>query len=178
MRELVPAAAKAFGEALEWLGCANGNMVWEAPLRIDALKPVVPFDPGILPPLLSKYCVGIARALCVPLEVPVVSAIVAASVCIGNRAAIQPKALDASWKQIPNLWGIVVAEPGSNKSGAMSAALKPLKKIDGEMQQQSASAKAEYNEHAAHYKRALSLHESRMKKIISPRGGYLVPQCF
>jgi putative DNA primase/helicase len=167
MRDLVPAAAKAIGEALEWLGCANYSMVWEVPLRIDALKPVVPFDPNILPPLLSEYCVGIARASCVPLEVPVVSAIVAASVCIGNRAAIQPKALDASWQQIPNLWGLVIAEPGSNKSGAMSAALKPLKKIDGEMQQQSASAKAEYNERAAHYKRALSLHESRMKKIMA-----------
>ena len=93
------------------------------------------------------------------------SAIVAASVCISRMPpGRSAKALDASWKQIPNLWGIVVAEPGSNKSGAMSAALKPLKKIDGEMQQQSASAKAEYNEHAAHYKRALSLHESRMKK--------------
>ncbi len=47
----------------------------------------------------------------------------AASV-IGRKLSIRPDALD-SWTVIPNLWGFIVADPGSLKSPAIAEAMRP-----------------------------------------------------
>ncbi len=40
-----------------------------------------------------------------------------------RRAVIQPKAIDSGWTVVPNIWGMVIGEPGTMKTPATGAIL-------------------------------------------------------
>jgi len=64
----------------------------------------------------------------VPLEFVAVPMIVAAASIIGRKVVIKPLQNDP-WIVVPNLWGFLVAEPGSMKSPAIAEAMKPLEAL-------------------------------------------------
>jgi putative DNA primase/helicase len=69
--------------------------------------------------------VDTAARACIPLEFPSVPAIVALSSLVGRSINILPEARD-NWTVIPNLWGGIVARPGTLKTHALGAGLAPL----------------------------------------------------
>lgn len=96
-----------------------------------SLLPVHKLRPEDLPPSLRGWQTDIAHRMSVPLEYPVASALVGLSTIIGRRLAICPKQFD-DWTVIPNLWGMVVGNPGQQKTPTTDESLKPLKRLEVE----------------------------------------------
>ena len=102
---------------------------WPEPTPLpDALPPVQPFDPDLLPDALRGWVTDIAHRMQCPPDFPAVGALVALSSLIGARAVVQPKARD-DWQVVPNLWGLIVGRPGVMKSPALGESLKPLNRL-------------------------------------------------
>ncbi len=102
---------------------------WQAPEPLSVeRRPLPPLDEVLLPPPLRAWLVDIAERIQCPLEYPTASAIVALASVVGRRCAIRPKQYD-DWTVIPNLWGLVVGDPGMKKSAPVQEALKPLDRI-------------------------------------------------
>ena len=104
---------------------------WGIPIPLpDALPPVQPFDPDLLPVALRGWVMDIAHRMQCPPDFSAVGAVVALSSLIGARAVVQPKARD-DWQVVPNLWGLIVGRPGVMKSPALGESLKPLNRLQG-----------------------------------------------
>lgn len=102
---------------------------WAVPTPLpDALPPVQPFDPALLPVALRGWVMDIAHRMQCPPDFAAVGAVVALSSLIGARAVMQPKTLD-DWQVVPNLWGLIVGRPGVMKSPALGEVLKPLHRL-------------------------------------------------
>ena len=102
---------------------------WPEPTPLpDALPPVQPFDPDLLPEALRGWVMDIAHRMQCPPDFSAVGAVVALSSLIGARAVVQPKARD-DWQVVPNLWGLIVGRPGVMKSPALGESLKPLNRL-------------------------------------------------
>lgn len=107
----------------------SGADAWPEPTPLpDALPPVQPFDPDLLPDALRGWVTDIAHRMQCPPDFPAVGAVVALSSLIGARAVVQPKARD-DWQVVPNLWGLIVGRPGVMKSPALGESLKPLHRL-------------------------------------------------
>jgi putative DNA primase/helicase len=101
----------------------------------DALPPVAPFDPELLPEALRDWVADIAHRMQCPPDFPAVGAVVAISSLIGARAVVAPKARD-DWRVVPNLWGLIVGRPGVMKSPALGEVLKPLHRLEATEREQ------------------------------------------
>lgn len=109
-------------------GAGDGG-AWPDPTPLpEALPPVQPFDPDLLPEALRGWVTDIAHRMQCPPDFPAVGAVVALSSLIGARAVVQPKARD-DWQVVPNLWGLIVGRPGVMKSPALGESLKPLSRL-------------------------------------------------
>jgi putative DNA primase/helicase len=101
----------------------------------DALPPVAPFDPELLPEALRGWIVDIAERMQCPPDFPAVGVITALSGLIGARAVVAPKQHD-DWRVVPNLWGLIVGRPGVMKSPALGEVLKPLHRLESTEREQ------------------------------------------
>ena len=109
---------------------------WPDPVPLpDALPPVTPFDPELLPEALRGWVADIAHRMQCPPDFPAVGAVVAISSLIGARAVVAPKARD-DWRVVPNLWGLIVGRPGVMKSPALGEVLKPLHRLEATEREQ------------------------------------------
>lgn len=91
-------------------------------------SPVPALPPDLLPPALRPWLSDIADRVCVPLEFPSVAAFVALGSVIGRAVALRPMQRD-DWTVPANLWGGIVGPPGTLKTPALEAALKPLRRL-------------------------------------------------
>ena len=128
---------------LEDADTAGDANAWDAPQPLpDALPPVAPFEPELLPDALRGWIVDIAERMQCPPDFPAVGAIVALSSLIGARAVVAAKQHD-DWRVVPNLWGVVVGRPGVMKSPALGEVMKPLHRLEaGEREQHQAAHEA------------------------------------
>ena len=101
---------------------------WSKPGELPSEVKAPAMGEHMLPEALRAWCCDISERMQVPLEFVAGPAIVAISSVIGRKMALYPKTKD-DWKAIPNLWGVLIAPPGSMKSPAMSAVLKPLQNL-------------------------------------------------
>lgn len=103
---------------------------WPDPVQLpDALTPVMPFDPDLLPLALRGWVADGAHRMQCPPDFMAVGAVVALSSLIGARAVVAPKERD-TWRVVPNLWGLIVGRPGVMKSPALSEAMQPLNRLE------------------------------------------------
>jgi hypothetical protein len=103
---------------------------WPTPEPIQPrLLPVSPFHPQLLPPILRRYVDDVSERMQCPPDFIAAPLIVMMGSLIGSRCCIRPKQLD-SWSEHPNLWGAIVAPPGSLKSPALAQALAPLRSLE------------------------------------------------
>ena len=116
-----------------------GEAPWGERQPLPALTPPVPsLPPELLPPALRPWLSDIADRVSVPLEFPAVTAFVALGSVIGRSVAIRPMRKD-DWTIPANVWGGIVGPPGTLKTPALEAALKPLRRL-------VAKAKGEFEE--------------------------------
>jgi hypothetical protein len=109
----------------------DDHIEWDRPLPLPALEPEVPIFPAeIIPEPFRAWVQDAAERLQVPLEMVATPAMVAFSSLIGPRCGIYPKRKDTDWIVIPNLWGALVAPPGSLKSPVLKEVLKPIDKLE------------------------------------------------
>ncbi len=102
---------------------------WPDPMPLpDALPPVQPFDPDLMPYALRAWIMDISHRMQCPPDFSAVAAVAALSSLIGARAVVAPKARD-DWQVVPNLWGLAVGRPGVMKSPAIGEALRPLSRL-------------------------------------------------
>jgi hypothetical protein len=119
--------------------------IWERPLPLQKpLPPVGVFDPELLPDSLRALAVDIAERMQAPLECPAVALVTAWAGAVNRRARIQPRALDTSWQVVPNLWGGIIAPPGTMKTPILKAAIAPLEAIEKQHDK-------DYNEALTHH---------------------------
>lgn len=129
----IDAAAKveAAGAVFQVLdSVSEAGAAWPEPSPLpNALPPVPPFDPALLPEAFRGWVADIAHRMQCPPDFPAVGAVAALSSLIGARAVVQPKACD-DWQVAPNLWGLVVGRPGVMKSPALSQVMNPLHRLE------------------------------------------------
>lgn len=114
----------------------EAGAAWPEPVPLpNALPPVAPFDPELLPEALRGWVADIAHRMQCPPDFPAVGAVVALSSLIGARAVVAPKARD-DWRVVPNLWGLIVGRPGVKKSPALGEVLKPLHRLEATEREQ------------------------------------------
>ncbi|WP_375704356.1 DUF3987 domain-containing protein, partial [Bartonella sp. AD328YNZD] len=89
------------------------------------LLPVEPFKILQLPMSLMDYVYDVADSQQSSLDFIAISALCGLAAVIGNGVRVAPKQ-HANWKIVPNLWGAIVGEPSTMKTGTMDAALEPL----------------------------------------------------
>lgn len=107
------------------------NKVNKPLLPLPSLSLSVPtLSPDIIPEPLREWLVDEAERMSVPAEMIAIPALVSLSILLGRKIPIQPKLNDSGWKEIPNLWGMVVSAPGQKKSPAMKCGLRFFHEIN------------------------------------------------
>ncbi|MFK7824762.1 MAG: DUF3987 domain-containing protein [Oligoflexales bacterium] len=101
---------------------------WSTPTELPPEVKAPTMDIELLPDGLRDWCLDISERMQVSLEFAAGPTVVALSSVIGRKATIYPKTRD-DWQVTPNLWGVLIAPPGSMKSPAISAALKPIQSL-------------------------------------------------
>ena len=114
-----------------------GDDPWDEPEALGGqLPPVQPMSPEMLPEALRTMVEDVADRMQTPLDFPAVVAVATLAGLVNRRAIIQPKREDTSWLVVPNLWGAIVAEPGSMKSPTLSSITTAAKELEREWQKE------------------------------------------
>jgi putative DNA primase/helicase len=110
---------------------------WPAPLPIPCELPaVLPFDPaGLLPEAGVGFVSDVAERMQCPADYPGLALLVVLAGVVGAKLGIRPKRHD-DWHVVPNLWGAVVGRPGVMKTPAVREALKFLRRLEAEAEEQ------------------------------------------
>ena len=98
---------------------------WSEPTALPLEATVPEMTLAMLPSALQEWCSDISERMQVPLEFAAGPAIVSLASLMGRKVVVYPKIKD-DWQIVPNLWGCLIAPPGSMKTPAMSAVLKPM----------------------------------------------------
>jgi hypothetical protein len=109
---------------------ANAGAEWPEPSPLpDALPPVEPFEPRLLPEAFRPWVEDIAERMQCPPDFPAVASMVALATVVGRRVGIRPKRRD-DWLVVPNLWGGVIGRPGIMKTPAILEGVRPLWRLE------------------------------------------------
>lgn len=92
---------------------------------------MVAFPTEVLPGSLQRLVEAATSAMLVPAEFVGVTLLVLAGAAIGNAFEIE---LKPGWREGPNLYAAVVADPGSKKTPALKLATRPIYAIQRELQ--------------------------------------------
>lgn len=134
------------------LAAAETIDAWPDPIPLrDELPPVLSFMPELLPSQLRAYVMDIAERMNCPPDIVAIPAMVAAGSLVGRRVGIRPQQR-TDWTEVGNLWGCVVARPGSLKSPAANEALAPLRRLEALAAEQNEAALAQHKAAEAVFK--------------------------
>lgn len=89
-----------------------------------------PFPLDALPRTIADYVASIAQALPSPVDLVAVPALGAAAVAIGNALHLRVK---GGWQEGARLWLLSIAPPGTKKSPALAAAIRPLREAQSDL---------------------------------------------
>lgn len=125
----------------------NKNKKWRDPLPLQKdLPPVPEVNLDYLPELLKEWVKDISLRMQCPIEYPIAAIFEMLSTIVGKKVCIQPKKLDSSFIVVPNLWGIIIGNPGQKKTPAIQEALGPLNALNDVYHQIYRIESAEYEE--------------------------------
>ena len=106
----------------------NEEAKWP-PMSPLPTAPSVPTLPSwMVPEPLRQWLADVAERACIPLEMVACPAMVGLSAVIGRFIGIRPFRYDG-YLVVPNLWGGVIARPGTLKTYAIDEGLRPLKQL-------------------------------------------------
>jgi len=176
--DLEEKARRAYLHGTSRPGCACPEVQFEGvdvpPLQVRAVRfaprplppglpAVAPFDPNLLPDSLRAWVTDIAERMQCPPDFIAVTAIVALASVLGRKLAIRPQQ-ETTWCETANLWGCIVGRPGGMKSPAMSAALAPLRRLDGRAAQLNDLARGQHAIAVERHKLEQSVRTASMKE--------------
>lgn len=134
---------------------------WPEPQKLPGeLLPVLELDPEWLPEGLRAGCLDIAERLSCPLDYVAIPAIVGAGTALGNTVGILPKEFDDSWVVHAGFWGGIIGSPGSMKTPALNASLKPLQYLEEMAAAQYKRDYAQYRTDKAAFDKAMASFKS------------------
>jgi hypothetical protein len=135
-------ASRARGEAPERLRQAleQAAQPWTPPVVGEAVPaavgaaepttgtspPAPPFPLELLPPLTQSYVRVCAQAIVCPEDFIALPLLVAAGAAVGGACELE---LKPGWREGSNLYAAIIGCPGSKKSPALDAALRPLHRV-------------------------------------------------
>ncbi len=127
----------------------------------------VDFSEKMIPKQLRGWCKEVSELMQVPLESVITPMIVALSSLIGRQIVVRPKEFDTTFEIVPNLWGAVIAPPGSKKTPTVEWALKPLYKLIDRAKKQYQEELNDFKqiEFELHLKLESLNHDYKSKKI-------------
>ena len=119
----------------EYFNAANENATgdaWPEPADIfaDQLIPEPLLSPDMLPEVISDYAFDEASRLGVDAALVAVPCLGVSAAMLDDAVRLQARQLDNRWTEPARLWLGLVDEPGSNKTGALKAAIDPAKEIE------------------------------------------------
>lgn len=124
------------------------EQVWPKPEPLDALEaPALPrFDAlKLLPEPLGPWAEDTAARMNAPVEFTATAALVAAAGVLGNRVLVLPDPeANPGWLEAPNLWALLVGEPGTKKSPVMEKAFAPLHALEAKLHQENQRRRTEW----------------------------------
>lgn len=121
---------------------ANDN-IGPVDLWANRASPALP--KGLLPESIADFATVMSDTMGVDAGGLAMAALTVCAAAIPDNIKIQPKAHDPSWQESARIWTAVIGLPSTKKSPLVSAATRPLKRIDREMYQQYAEAKTLYD---------------------------------
>ena len=107
------------------------------------LPPVPEFEAALLPSVLSVSAQEISKSKQAPIDFVAIGFLVALSSLAARHIGIRPMSADG-WTVVPNLWGLIVGRPSAKKTPALTAALKPLDRLEDTAAEQHESALEEF----------------------------------
>lgn len=145
---------------------ASGRIKPTWPL-LGTLPPCMPQAPSLptdlIPGPLQRWLCDAADRAQIPLEFVAAPAIVALSSILGRSVGIYPKRHD-DWLVVPNLWGALIGRPGVLKSPAIAEALRPLRRLAMEAQEEFKITASEAQAGAQIIKAGISAFQDDAKK--------------
>ena len=113
---------------------------------VPQLLPVKAFNYAMLPESIRDYVKDVAYRMdnTSPDYVAVAFMALVAGL-VGARVAVQPKAIDIGWTEVPTLWAAVVGRPSAKKTPALSEALSLLKPIQKDFDKQHKEELTKYS---------------------------------
>jgi replicative DNA helicase len=143
---------------------------WEEPTPFSHSRDVPVFPAHRFPPWLDDYCVAVAIALQVPVDLPAMLALTVLAAAAGGRCVAQVK---PGWIEPLNLYGAIAMPPGSRKTPVFQRLIAPLETaerqaiekmkpdiIEARVRQNAAKAKAEKAEQEAGRATEAAIHEA------------------
>jgi putative DNA primase/helicase len=141
---------------------ASGGIEWGEPKDLpEALPPVLPFDPDMLPPKMLPWIADVVDRMQCPMDFPAIGALTTLAAVIGRQCGIRPLSKD-DWTVIPNLWGAVVGRPGTMKSPALQEAIQSILALEDVARRQH---KDDLLQHQADLEIAKATKTARQKEL-------------
>ncbi len=149
------------GDVSDWLDATSepdklAEICFAAPLWVPKL-PATPIDlwdtmtppelpQGMLPQVIERFALEQGKLMGADPAGLAMSALAVCAAAIPDRIRLQVKVHEPGWREGARLWVALVGDPSTKKSPIMSAAARPLVRIDKEMQRKYAVARAEYDD--------------------------------
>lgn len=144
----------------------EASVAWSDPQPLpNGLLAVAPFDIAFLPDSIAPWVADIAERMQCPVDFVAITAMVALGAVIGRKVAIRPQS-KTDWFEVPNLWGCVVGPPGAMKTPAMSEALVPLDRLEGEARKKNETLMRAYGHAAAEHKLRKEAEAKRLRDAL------------
>ncbi len=127
-------------KAFEWLRLPRGadagvvagapeQRTWIVPGELPSLTDPVPaLEPELIPEPLRDWASDVTDRMRVPLEYVAFPVMCAVASVVGRSIAMRPMACD-NWTEVATLWGALVGGPGTLKTPAINAGLRPLYRL-------------------------------------------------
>lgn len=149
---------------------SGGSNSWKTPvplaLRKNSRPP--PLDIILIPDALVRFCADIAHRMQVPLEYVMTALLPCFSAALGNRVVIYAKQFD-KWVVTPNLWAIIVGEPGRLKSPVVNEVAQGIRGIEKMLQKEYADQKRDFLANVKSLEKAIRHEEAKIKKNSGPQ---------
>lgn len=104
------------------------SIEWKQPKPLNFLRTVDPMRESLIPEPLRAWVTDTSRILQTPLEYATIPVLAAVGALLGHRACLSARP-DGEHTIVPNMWGLIVGEPSSRKSPALSKALAPYRAL-------------------------------------------------
>ena len=126
----------------------NIRLVANVSRRADQVQAVTvpPFPLETLPDVFQRYVEHVARLKVCPPEYVAIPMLVGAGTALGNVVRLR---LNASWQEGPQLFAALIGDPGSKKTPATQAGLRPLTRLQSRLNKRFKERMQAYEEQVA-----------------------------